>query len=623
MTSLYLDRARCDTARRWQPYPEDVGRDDTAHASPGKLSSPIAFRSLPSLLHAPRRQLAAALCLVLVVAGCSPAAPTGGGTAPEAAGQSRPAPRNLVLIAQAQPDSVAAKSVRRTGGRRIDGTLRLFNAGLAIHDDRDEKHPYLAEALPRLNTPSWQLFPDGRTETTYLLRPGLTWQDGPPLTADDFVFAWRVYAKPELGVAASPPMSYLDEVVAVDPRTVTFRWRQPYFGGGSLEAADFQPLPRHLLEAPFENESADSFVSHPFWGGEYVGLGPYRMERWELGSFIEASAFAGHALGRPKIDRVRVVFLSDPNTAVATLLSGEAHGTIDDPLRLQQATILKREWEPRQAGVVLLSPAQVRHYNVQMKPEYATPRAILDLRVRRALVHAMDRQEIADGLLDGQGTVAHSLMSPYLQYFPEIDRAVVKYPFDLRRTEELMAEAGFSKGGDGIYTSAMEGRFAPEVRVNAAGQNEAEGTVLAANLRRAGMDSSLFVIPQAMASDAQFRATFPTLTGTGNILSPEPPIESFRASQIPTPDNRWRGNNRVGWNNPEFERLAAAYDTTLDRDENHRLVVQIMRLMTEELPDVPLYYNLAVMAHVAELHGPLVSTSTDGAVWNIHEWEWQ
>jgi peptide/nickel transport system substrate-binding protein len=560
----------------------------------------------------------------------------GGGAPPsEQPNPGRIQSRNLVLIAQAQPDSVAAKSLRRTGGRRIDGTLRLFNAGLAIHDDRHEYHPYLAEALPQLNTPSWLVHPDGRTETTYQLRPSLTWHDGAPLTAEDFVFAWRVFARPDLGVASSPPMSYLDEVVAVDARTVALRWRQPYLGGGALEATDFQALPRHLLETAFENETSDAFVSHPFWGGEYVGLGPYRMERWEFGSFIEASAFAGHALGRPRIERLRVMFVSDPNTAVASLLAGEAHGTIDDPLRLQQATILRREWEPRpaaagrpdqpgrNAGVVMLVPAQVRHHNVQMKAEFANPRAILDRRVRRALVHAMDRQEVADGLLDGQGTVAHSLMSPNLQYSAEIDRAVMKYPFDLRRTEELMNEAGFSKGPDGIYTSPTEGRLAPEVRVNAAGQNEAEGTVLADNLRRAGMDSSLYVIPQAMASDAQFRATFPTLTGTGNILSPEPPIESFRASQIPTPENRWRGNNRGGWNNPDFERLAAAFDTTLDRDDSRRLIVQIMRLLTEELPDVPLYYNLAVMAHVGELRGPLASTSTDGAVWNIHQWEWR
>ncbi len=558
---------------------------------------------------------------MVVLAACAPrSAPgPGGGASP----QTQPPSRPLVLVAQAEPDSMAAKSIRRTGGRRINATLRLFNAGLAIHDERDVRHPYLAEALPRLGTDAWQVFADGRTQTTYVLRPGLTWHDGATLSAEDFVFAWRVYGAPGLGVANVPPLSYLEEVAAPDSRTIAFRWRQPYLQGGALEAEDFQPLPRHILQPLFEQEHSEAFVAHPFWGGDYVGLGPYRMERWELGAFVEGVGFAGHALGRPSIDRIRLLFVSDPNTVVANLLAGQAHATIDDPIRLQQALILKREWEPTSAGTVLLSPAQVRLHQVQMKGEFATPRVLQDVRVRRAVVHALDRQTLAVGLLEGQGTVAHTLMSPRLDYYADIDRAITRYPHDLRRTEQLMEEAGFAGGMDGVYTSQTEGRFALEVRVNAAGQNEAEATVMADSLRRAGMESSVYLIPQAMANDAQFRASFPGLTGTGSVLSTEPTVDNLRASQIPGPDNRWRGNNRGGWTHPEFERLLAAYDMTLDRAASNQLVVQMMRLVSEELPAITLYYNLAAMAHAAALHGPLLSASTDGAVWNIHEWEWR
>src|SRR5439155_27120560 len=54
-------------------------------------------------------------------------------------------------------------------------TPRLFNADLTLFDDRGDAHPYLAETLPQLNTDSWQVPPDGRMQTTYRLRPGLTW----------------------------------------------------------------------------------------------------------------------------------------------------------------------------------------------------------------------------------------------------------------------------------------------------------------------------------------------------------------------------------------------------------------------------------------------------------------
>lgn len=572
------------------------------------------------------RHVISALILTvgLGLTACGPgASPTGEPTSASTDGEARQPTRTLVLIAQAEPVSVAAKSIRDTGGRRIGATLRLFNAGLVIEDERGAHQPYLADALPRLGTDSWQVLPDGRMETVYRLKPDLTWQDGAPLSADDFVFAARVYATPEFGVANIGALNYLADVSARDRGTVVFHWRQPYAGGGILVAAEFQPLPRHILQTPFEQGQADAFVAHPFWGAEYVGLGPYRVERWEHGTFIEATGFPGHALGRPKIDRIRLLFVSDPNTAVANLLSGQAHATIDDPIRLQQAMILKREWEPSQSGTVLLSEAQVRWHQVQMKPEFANPRALLDVRVRKALTHAVERQALLDGLLEGQGTIAHTLVSPRLDYYGDLDRTISKYPYDPRQTEQLMNEVGFARGADGIYTSPNEGRFTPEVRINAAGQNEAEATIMADSLRRAGMESSVYVIPQALTTDAQFRASFPSLTGTGSELSGDPPVGNLTAAEIPGPDNRWRGSNRGGFNNPEFERLASAYDATLERTARNQLVVQLMKVVSEDLPAIPLYYNLGAQAHSADLHGPLLSASTAGAVWNIHQWEFR
>src|SRR6266516_2126198 len=155
----------------------------------------------------------------------APGAPTGD------AETSRPS-RTLVLVAQAEPVSMAAKSIRDTGGRRIGATLRLFNAGLAILDERQVAHPYLTDALPSLGTDSWRLLPDGRMETVYRLKPNLTWQDGAPLLAEDFVFAQRVYATPEFGVANIGAMAYVEDVTAGGPQAVVFHWRQPFAGAG-------------------------------------------------------------------------------------------------------------------------------------------------------------------------------------------------------------------------------------------------------------------------------------------------------------------------------------------------------------------------------------------------------
>src|SRR5205823_4759498 len=109
--------------------------------------------------------------------------------------------------------------------------------------------------------------------------------------------------------------------------TVVFRWKQPYPRGGNLEAEDFQALPSHILQSVFDPTAPDAFISHPFWGAGYIGLGPYRADHWEFGAFVDASAFSDHALGRPRIDAIRLRFMADPNAVVAGLLAGDLHGT--------------------------------------------------------------------------------------------------------------------------------------------------------------------------------------------------------------------------------------------------------------------------------------------------------
>src|SRR5205814_8378360 len=114
-----------------------------------------------------------------------------------------------------------------------------------------------------------------------------------PFSADDFVFSWRVYRTAELGQASLPPWSSIEEVTAPDPQTVHVTWSRPYPGADTLVARDreFPPLPRHVLAQSYQEDSAGAFGNHPFWTRQYVGLGPYKLDRWEPGAFIEASAF--------------------------------------------------------------------------------------------------------------------------------------------------------------------------------------------------------------------------------------------------------------------------------------------------------------------------------------------
>lgn len=560
--------------------------------------------------------------LLVVGAGCVPAGPSesGPGSAP---GPSGSPPQTLVITGGRAPDSLASKPLREVRGAGWPrAAIRALNAGLAIHDERELARPYLVEALPQLHTDAWRVLADGQMEVTFRLRPGLSWHDGAPLVADDVVFAWRVYSTPEFGLAASPPLTYMDQVRALDPRTLIVVWRQPFAEANDLQAADLPPLPRHLLQPAFLDGEPDAFVAHPFWLTEYVGAGPYRLMRYELGAFLEAEAFAGHALGRPRIERVRLQFSNDPNTALAQLLADAAHVASADTIDLEQATVLEREWVQHGRGSVLRSPVGVRHSNFQLRAEYARPRTLLDVRVRRAVAHATDREALAQSLTEGQGTFADALLLPQVEYFSSVERAITKYPYDLRRAEELFQEVGYARGPDGLLASAAEGRFSLEVAVAAGARNDNEVAIMADSLRKAGIDTSIRVIPRAQISDRQFRTMLPGILNGSHGRAFQPPLQRLRASEVPSAANRWQGSNHTGWTNPEMERLIRAWETTLDRSERNQYAVAMLQMVSQDLPIFPLYYSLSFMAHAASVRGPLVYVSDDVAHWNLHEWHW-
>lgn len=560
-------------------------------------------------------------CVVLIIGlavTCTPSALT---PTPGASGGQPPVPpppRTLAMAIQNEPSGVASRALVERGVA-LHSTKRAFNADLALIDDRGLPQPYLAEALPKLDTDTWRVFPDGRMETTYRLRSNLTWHDGTPLTADDFVFSLRVYSTPALGLSSLAPFNAMEEVVPVDDRTILIRWRRSYPDADQLAQYTFPALPRHILEQPFQEDLTDVFANHLFWTREFIGLGPFRMVRWEPGAFIEANVFEGHALGRPGIERLRITFINDANAAMANLLTGTIQLASDGALDFRQGVTLKRDWAPRGAGSVHFHPNQWNSVRFQFRPELVSPRPLLDVRVRRALAHAIDKATLNDALFDGEGVLAEIMLAPRSQYSEAVDQAIAHYPYDVRRSEQFMLEAGFSKNSDGLYVNA-DGRFRPEARYFDQASNTAEGVSISSGWRQAGFDIQESTFPFAQAQDNQARAQFPSMfifqTGVG-----EPALLGAASAQIPRAENRWTGGNRGGWSEPEYDRLVEGFVTTLDRAERTRLLLLAVKLYSEAVPSISLWYATQALAHSAAVQGPAIAAPNALIAWNMHTWE--
>jgi peptide/nickel transport system substrate-binding protein len=508
-----------------------------------------------------------------------------------------------------------------------DRTTRIFNADLTIIDAQENVRPYLAEALPQLDTSSWQVFPDGRMETTWRLRPGLTWQDGQPLTSEDFVFAYQISQAPELaGFFVAKLQNLIDEVAAVDSWTIRISWRSSFFHKGE----GLEPLPRHILSEPFAAFKQDprgqteAFTSLRYWTSEYVGAGPFRLTNWEFGSHIEGAAFDGHALGKPKIDRVVIRIIPDNNAALANVLAGEVQFTMAQSIRFEQAMILHQHGgfnDTEGKGRLLFAPTSAQTMAFQHRPEYQLTPGLLDVRVRKAVLYAMDRDAIGERLFEGQSTTPISFVFPKAAYYGQIDRAVTKYPYDLRAAEQLMAEAGYARGRDGVLVSSGGQRFQPSLWTTGDALHQTMAAIVLDNWRQAGIDAERLVTPPSVDRDQETYSTFPGIrvSNIGGVIVPleRTSLNNLISEEIATPTNRWSGQNKGGWSNADFDNLWDRYKVSLDRAEQVRLFVQMMKIHSEQVPNYPLYFTLNVVTHVASLRGP----EGDSTHWNIHEWE--
>lgn len=136
--------------------------------------------------------------------------------------------------------------------------------------------------------------------------------------------------------------------------------------------------------------------------------------------------------------------------------------------------------------------------------------------------------------------------------------------------------------------------------------------IMANGWRQSGFDFREGVLPAAQARDQHVRVSFVSMFSTDGGL-----LEGLGTGGIPTPENRWNGNNRSSWSNPTFDRLVDAWSTTLDSVERNQRMVEMAKIYSDELPSTPIWYVLNLTVHVGAVRGP--QREADG----IYKWEFR
>jgi peptide/nickel transport system substrate-binding protein len=562
--------------------------------------------------------IACTLFVLLAACAAPPPVQRSTGTEPE---QPSRGPKRIVTAIMVEPGALYRPLI--PGGFVIQtGDLgdTILGIGLSGFDHQGILQPKLAEAVPSVENGLWRVLPSGQMELVWKIRPGAAWHDGTPFTTDDLLFTVQLSldpSLPEFRGGAAEVWDLVDGVQAVDAQTIAVTWKRPYikvdriFSTGSEAFA--QPLPRHLLERAYAENQREAFVQLPYWTREYVGLGPYKLRDWIVGSHLLLEANPRYVLGRPKIDELEVRFILDANTLGANVLAGAVRLTLGIGLNLEQNLEIRDQWRDGSLQVAQVS------YWVALYPQLLNPNPpiISDVRFRRALIQAIDRQAMADTIMAGLVPIAHSYIKPDAPEARETDSFVVRYDYDPRRATLAVEELGYTRGADGVFRDPAGQRLGFEVRATSSPAIHQKAMFPVVDyFQRLGLAAEPLVIPVQRAADREYRTTMPAFDTVRYPIGPSW-VDRLHSSEAPLPENRFQGRSRARYMNPEFDALIDRYMATIPWGPRMQVLGQVLHHMTDQLINMGLFYDVETTL----VSNQLVNVPAQNPTANIHEWD--
>ena len=332
-------------------------------------------------------------------------------------------------------------------------------------------------------------------------------------------------------------------------------------------------------------------------------------------------AYDGFYRGRAKIDMLIFRFLGDENAVAASLLAGAIDGEIPESLQFERASFVRRQWE--QAGknpVFVVQPEKWRHWFVQFRE--ARPAGLGDVRVRRGLLHAIDRQSLVENLLKGQVPVADSFVPPSDPKYEWVRGVAIHYAYDQRRALQLLGEAGWSARAGGTVVDAAGGQVTIPIWTQDGRQNEQEMAIIADFWKAAGLQIEQYVLPLAQQRDGRFRASFPSFYAAQIPMTFKNLLSRVYGPGCPVEQTRWVGASLGCYQNPQNDRLIDALQVAIEASHQRELYRELIRIQTEDLPVLPLYYNASVTIFREGVKGITGSTvPRTSFTWNAAEWD--
>lgn len=503
----------------------------------------------------------------------------------------------------------------------------IIGDGYTGTDDYGFYHPRMIKRLPSLENGLIKINPDGSVSITFELRKGMKWHDGHPVTARDAKFQWEVMVS-EAPITSNYFEKLVQRVDIIDDYTFTIHLPYPVPGmelGSSVYAYYYGwfQLPEHIFREDFEKAKAtgewDEFVQKVMFNP--IMTGPYKFKEYVEGQYIVLEAFDDYYMGRPNIDRIVMKIIPDQDVIFASTLKGE----IDFgryTLNLQQSLQLQKEkgdifnvyFTPNVALWTL-------DLNFRDPNDLSKPHPLFsDIRVRQAMLYAIDRQQLNEIVFQGLGQIMDTWITElHIMRDALKSDKIKKYPYDPKKAEQLLAEAGWKKNRQGLLEK--DGKIFEFTMIAGAGnpQTELMAQLIQAMLKKVGISMKIELKPTLVIWEEAPMGKFDAwLTGWGYGVSDEA-LNYWGSDMIPSEENNWGGTNYTGWSNPKNDELMQLMAKEVDPKKRLQLYEEHFALWTNDLPVLPLISDPT--PHFAKKYiKSFNSTYDSGLGWIIYNW---
>lgn len=432
----------------------------------------------------------------------------------------------------------------------------LFN-GLVGINERQDVVPELAK--------NWEASKDGRVYT-FNLRKDVTWHQRAgeaivPFTANDVVFTYNIMMHPKTITPLKVRFEFIEKAEKIDDYTVRFTLKRPVLN--ALAKFSFKIIPKHGPKNPVYLTREDPFVQQP------IGTGPYKLKNITADREIVLEANENYFKGRPNIDQ----FVTKPFADQNILTQALTFNAIDMIVLVNPRSIAEIQGDKR----FILQPYNALSYSFF---GYNLRNPLLeDKRVRLAFGYALNRQEMLNSFFNGQGTI---ISGPFAPGSWAYNLDVQPLAYDPKKAIELLNEAGFKQGSDGIMQKGGK-KLELTLMVPIEKESEAVKRVVLAfqnYLKNVGVSVKVeFKEWQSWKEDVFADHRFDIVFASW-VFDDSADISSlFHSAEI----GPWK-NNFGAYSNPEVDSLIVESKLTLDHEKRRTINRKLHAMLANEAP---------------------------------------